>query len=169
MEVFHGNTFAVHWSGMQSIIACVKYSRKNFCGFLQKRKNRESLAQRIFPRLRYCFITLFVIYIGYFLIIQHSEDEKTMKVHKPKSLKLFLKTVFASRNVLSPRVSHSSLQSYFISGVIYYLWCSIKKFVAINNVPKSDSCFECVYEDWILPQMQIKSILFISLYYQATY
>ena len=36
--------------------ACIyinKYSRKNFQGTLENREKRESLAQRIFPRLRY--------------------------------------------------------------------------------------------------------------------
>ena len=35
-------------------MAC-KYSRENFCGALENCEKRESLAQRIFPHLRYSY------------------------------------------------------------------------------------------------------------------
>ena len=38
-------------------LAIAKYSWENFCGTLKNCKNRESLAQQIFPRLQYQFHT----------------------------------------------------------------------------------------------------------------
>ena len=37
------------------------YSRKNFCGTSENHEKRRSLAQRIFPRLRYLLTKYFVI------------------------------------------------------------------------------------------------------------
>ena len=39
-----------------------KNSQENFCGTLKTRENRESLAQQIFPRLRYALPYLLYIY-----------------------------------------------------------------------------------------------------------
>ena len=49
-EVFHGNIFVVHWPPVFYYLPIAKNSQENFCG---KLKNRKSLAQRIFPCLRY--------------------------------------------------------------------------------------------------------------------
>ena len=55
----HGKTFAVPYIYntkttplYEACIIKLIYSRENFCGALENRKNRESLAQQIFPRLR---------------------------------------------------------------------------------------------------------------------
>ena len=86
-----------------------------------------------------------------------------MKVRNLKSPKVFPKKVFTSANSLDPRRTQSSLYGNFILSVVYFVWSSINKFVATIDVPKSHSCFERAYQDWILPQIQIKSVSFISL------
>ena len=86
-----------------------------------------------------------------------------MKVRNLKSPKVFPKKVFTSTNSLQPRSSQSSLHGNFILSVLYFVWCRINKFVATIDVPKSHSCFERAYQDWILPQILIKSVSFISL------
>ena len=52
-EIFRGNTFAVYWPPVFITYLLAKNSRENVCGILKNRENRGSLAQRIFPRLRY--------------------------------------------------------------------------------------------------------------------
>ena len=56
-EVFHGKTFAVPYVCNNAIIRSFyninKYSWENFHGAFENRENRISLAQRIFPCLRY--------------------------------------------------------------------------------------------------------------------
>ena len=86
-----------------------------------------------------------------------------MNMRKLKSSKVFPKTVSASTNNLRSRRSQSSLSGQYVFSVLYCLWSSINKFIAAIDVPKSHSCFERAYQDWILPQIQIKSVLFIAL------
>ena len=95
--------------------------------------------------------------------MQCSVDEKTMKVHRLKSPRVFPKTVSASTNNLHSRKSQLSLSGQYVFSVLYCLWSSINKFVAAIDVQKSHSCFNRAYQDWILPQIRIKSVLFSSL------
>ena len=86
-----------------------------------------------------------------------------MKVRNLKSSKVFPKKVFTSTSSLHPRSTPSVLNGNLFLSALYFVWSSINKFVATIDVPKSHSCFDRAYQDWILPQIQIKSISFISL------
>ena len=86
-----------------------------------------------------------------------------MKVRRLKSPRVFPKTVSTSTNNLRSKRSQSSLSGQYVFDVLYCLWSGINKFVAAIDVQKSHSCFDRAYQDWILPQIQIKSVLFTSL------
>lgn len=93
----------------------------------------------------------------------YSVDETVMKLRYLNSPKVFPKKVVTSGNSLSPRGSQSSSNGHFVLGLLCSIWSSINKFVAAVDVPKSQSCFERAYQDWILPQIQIKNVSFILL------
>lgn len=86
-----------------------------------------------------------------------------MKVRKLKSRKVYPKDVPVSTNNLHPRRFQSSLNGHYILSLLYNVWSSINKFLDATDPPKLHSAFERAYQDWILPQIQIKCITFISL------
>lgn len=88
-------------------------------------------------------------------------DQQAMKVRNLKSPKVFPKKVFASSNTSSPRRSQPSLYGQFVLGLLFSVWSGINKVLATTDTPKP--WIERAYQDWILPQIKIKSILFISL------
>ena len=51
-ENFRGALHLQHFSNAISYTKISKYSQENFCGALESHEKHESLAQRIFPRLR---------------------------------------------------------------------------------------------------------------------
>lgn len=86
-----------------------------------------------------------------------------MKVRNLKSPKVFPKKVFVSNTNLRPRRSQSSLNGQYIFSALYCMWSSINKFIGTIDVPKSHSSFDRAYQDWIVPQIQIKTVSLISL------
>lgn len=86
-----------------------------------------------------------------------------MKVRHLKSPKVFPEAMFVPTNSLGPKKSQASINGQIVTSVLCTLWSSVNKFVAAIDVPESHSGFERVYQDWILPQIQIKSVSFILL------
>ena len=84
-----------------------------------------------------------------------------MKVRRLRSPRVFPTRAFDSTDTSHSRSTRSL--GNLIFSVLCFTWSSINKLVATIDVPKSHSCFERAYQDWILPQIQIKSVSFISL------